>query len=422
MRVVELFAGVGGFRKGFEQAGGFEIAWFNQWEPATKVQHAYDCYLQRFHAGEGVDPNSNRDICQVSASAVPDHDLLVGGFPCQDYSVASTLDKSQGIQGKKGVLWWEIRRIVEKKRPSYLLLENVDRLLKSPASQRGRDFAIVLACLRNLGYVVEWRVLNAADHGFPQKRRRVFIFAAHERTDLATRLASTVARPDHLTTRGFFAGEFATRQDAVTSDVDVLPDCRIGRALKPISDRFRFEFQNAGIMSGGNVWTRKIYAEPEPLMPLSSVLSPCEEERYYIPDPLIDGPRGWRYMKGSKHEDRIARNGHLYRYTEGAIPFPDRTDQPGRTLLTGEGGTAPSRSNHIIRDPSTDRFRVLTPDECELMNGFPPGWTAGIPERWRYFTMGNALVVGLVERIGRRLKASLKESEPKPRKRLVQTH
>ena len=178
VRVVELFAGVGGFRLGLESASDlFETVWANQWEPGRKSQYAYDCYKERF----GENHNCiNEDIALVK-NQIPEHDLLVGGFPCQDYSVART--GAQGIQGKKGALWWEIRDVVEAKRPKYILLENVDRLLKSPAKQRGRDFGIILRCLSDLGYAIEWRVINAAEYGCAQRRRRTFIFATHESTD-----------------------------------------------------------------------------------------------------------------------------------------------------------------------------------------------------------------------------------------------
>ena len=177
INVVELFAGVGGFNLGLKSASPrYKTLWANQWEPGKKTQHAYDCYLKHF----GMETTCiNEDIAKVKHQ-VPQHDLLVGGFPCQDYSVAAT--NAKGIEGKKGVLWWEIRDILEMKKTPYLLLENVDRLIKSPASQRGRDFGIILRCLTDLGYCVQWRVINAAEYGHPQKRRRAFIFACHEST------------------------------------------------------------------------------------------------------------------------------------------------------------------------------------------------------------------------------------------------
>jgi DNA (cytosine-5)-methyltransferase 1 len=398
LRVVELFAGVGGFRLGLEAAG-HQVVWSNQWEPGKKVQWASDCYAAQF----GADGHSNQDISTVDATTIPDHDILVGGFPCQDYSVAATLDKSGGIEGKKGVLWWEIVRIVEAKRPGYLLLENVDRLLKSPARQRGRDFAIAIASLANLGYRVEWRVVNAADYGMPQRRRRVFIFAARSDTAPGKRVAAAAASQDFLTKTGFFAKAFPVRQNIVTLQGDRKPDVVLARSLTTLSKSFEFEFQNAGVMVGHKVWTRKVEAKrDEPVAALASILEQDVDGAFFIPESQL--PR-WKYMKGAKREKRVAKNGHEYEYAEGAIPFPDQLDQPARTLLTGEGGASPSRSNHIIRDPQTGKHRTLTPLECERLNGFPDDWTkaVGMPDRWRYFTMGNALVVGLIARMAEQL-------------------
>ena len=123
IRVAELFAGVGGFRLGLERASQvlhYKVVFSNQWEPNRRKQHASEVYVARF----GQEGHFNLDIATVPVKAIPDHDLLVGGFPCQDYSVASTLKNSKGLQGKKGVLWWQIHRILEQKktRPSYLLL------------------------------------------------------------------------------------------------------------------------------------------------------------------------------------------------------------------------------------------------------------------------------------------------------------
>ena len=391
LRVAELFAGVGGFRLGL-QAAGHKVVWSNQWEPGKRAQWASDCYVRRF----GPEGHLNQDICDIDATTIPDHDLLVGGFPCQDYSVAATLDKSGGIEGKKGVLWWEIVRVVREKRPPYLLLENVDRLLKSPARQRGRDFGIALASLANLGYRVEWRVLNAADHGNAQRRRRVFIFGAHERTVAGRRIARDAKCHDYLTRQGFFAGCFPVREASVSVVEDLGADVKLDRRLTVLSRGFGFDFQNSGVMVDHEVWTRKVEARRDPLVPLASKLDQTVGEEFFVAEDAIED---WRYMKGSKREERVAKNGHRYLYTEGAIPFPDHLDQPARTLLTGEGGTSPSRIKHLILDPTAKRYRVLTPTECERINGFPEGWTEGMPPRWRYFTMGNALVVGLVERM-----------------------
>ena len=192
IRVIELFAGVGGFRIGLEHASQrYKTVWNSQWEPSTKTQDASAIYQHRF----GPEGHSNVDIATVPVEDIRPGNLLVGGFPCQDYSVASTLKHSGGIEGKKGVLWWQIHRILRdsKNPPKYLFLENVDRLLKSPVKQRGRDFAIILASLSDLGYSVEWRVVNAADYGMPQRRRRTYIVAYKDGTKLAKASSKVVA-------------------------------------------------------------------------------------------------------------------------------------------------------------------------------------------------------------------------------------
>ncbi|MEA3143551.1 MAG: (cytosine-5)-methyltransferase 1, partial [Thermoplasmata archaeon] len=310
----------------------------------------------------------------------------------------------RGIKGKKGVLWWEIVRIVRAKRPPYLLLENVDRLLKSPALQRGRDFGVLLASLANLGYAVEWRVVNAADYAQPQRRRRVFIFAAQAGTPAAAVMKETGSRPSYLTKAGFFARTFPVREETATLDLPCGPDACLDRRLTRVSDHFAFEFRNAGVMVDRALWTHKVLPKGETVATMESKLDVEVEEPFFVPDNLL--PR-WRKMKGAKREERTARNGHVYEYAEGAIAFPDHIDQPARTLLTSEGGTSPSRIKHIIKHPGTERLRVLTPQECERLNGFPDGWTAGLPDHWRYFTMGNALVVGLIERMAHQLPTAL---------------
>lgn len=185
IRVAELFAGVGGFREAVESDGlrtRFSVTWSNQWEPgeakkAGKDQSANKVYIKKF----GEEGHYSDDIHLVTGTDKPlpkallNIDMLVGGFPCQDYSVAKPKNSSKGIRGPKGVLWWSIEKILRDAEPDYLLLENVDRLINSPATNRGRDFAIILKGLQQLGYIVEWRVINAAEYGFAQKRRRIFI-------------------------------------------------------------------------------------------------------------------------------------------------------------------------------------------------------------------------------------------------------
>lgn len=379
MTVAELFAGVGGFRLGLERSG-WKTLFANQWEPGKKNQWAFDCYNKHFPDSINI----NEDIATVPASEIPDHTLLVGGFPCQDYSVAQTLSNSKGIEGKKGVLWWEINRIAEAKKPKYILLENVDRLLKSPAKQRGRDFAIILSCLNSLGYTVEWRVINAADYGLQQRRRRTFIFARKNKMK---------ATPENVIKKyGMFAQGFPCVPAGQIKTVEIPTD------LLKITDSFSFLFGNAGVCQNFICTTMDVMPVYNgPCRTLGSIIQQGVDEKYYISDEAL--PK-WEYMKGAKQEKRVTRDGFEYNYSEGPIAYPDYLDRPARTMLTSEGSV--NRSSHIIRDPETGRMRILTPVECERIDGFPDNWTdTGMPERFRYFCMGNALVVQLIEIMGR---------------------
>ena len=404
-RAVELFAGVGGFRIGLERTG-WSVVLGNQWEPSTRVQHAYDCYVRHFGQSGGEDVNEDISVMLDEAEAgrrtLPPFELLVGGFPCQDYSVAKLLHQAHGIQGKKGVLWWQIHRLIEKSKPRFVFLENVDRLLKSPATQRGRDFAIMLASLSDLGYAVEWRVINAADYGHPQRRRRVLIVARRDVNPALTRGADVLYRTGVLA-RAF---EVVQPPDEVLLDGGASPDFSLKGDLVRLTESFDLgsrlsPFQNGGVMVDRAVWTRKV--EPDyhgPRKLLADVLLDESEvpEEFFIPDEQLDA---WRYLKGSKREARVHKaSGMTYSYNEGPLPFPDPLDRPARTVLTAEGGTSPSRFKHVVLTPS-GRFRRLTPVELERINEFPDGWTEGMSPGKRAFCMGNALVVGLIEQVGR---------------------
>ena len=259
--MAELFAGVGGFRVGLERSAPevFKTVWADQWEPGQKKQWAYRCYVERF----GPDHHCvNEDIASV-IDQIPEHDLLVGGFPCQDYSIART--NAEGITGKKGVLWWSIDAIVRRYRPKYVLLENVDRLLRSPARQRGRDFGIILKCLDQAGYAVEWRVINAADYGHVQRRRRTFLFACREDTRHGQQIrdeSPVCGTSAWLHQEGFFATAFPVADRSYRGSVWRHGDLGGYTDLADLSERFQMGFLNGGIMSDGRFYT-------EDLLPLS---------------------------------------------------------------------------------------------------------------------------------------------------------
>lgn len=406
IKVAELFAGVGGFRLGLEgygnplqpqfdmpAAGPFKTIWANQWEPpgTESKQFAARCYVARFGDGELVNDDINKVLDEYAAGErdIPDVDMVVGGFPCQDYSVARPLSQSSGIEGKKGVLWWDIYRFLELKKPRYAIFENVDRLLKSPARQRGRDFAIILSCLASLGYRVEWRVVNSAEYGAPQRRKRVYIYCEFGgNDDLLLRLE------DGVMAKAFPA--VIDRPDLF----DIPKEPYVASEEFGMGDKVS-KFKAAGAMVDGHVLTCGFTEEYHgPQRVLADVL--VDDSR--VPGEFFIDPESiarWEYLKGSKREERIdKKTGFTYTYSEGSMSFPDPTDKPSRTLLTGEGGTGPSRFKHVIRC-ADGRLRRLVPDELDMLQGFPAGWTdTGMTDGQRAFCMGNALVTSVPHRIG----------------------
>lgn len=414
IKVAELFAGVGGFRLGLDgyhdpehpefempAAGPFKTIWANQWEPPGTAarQFAARCYKAHF----GEDSVVNEDINAVLDKAergefeIPTVDMVVGGFPCQDYSVARPLAQAHGIEGKKGVLWWDIYRFLKLQNERsddaarYCLFENVDRLIKSPASQRGRDFAIILSCLAERGYSVEWRVVNSAEYGFSQRRKRIYIFAERNASwNLETRLT------DGVMSRAFPMEEPA--EDGIKTVYIPADPYDANEFNKAGKDR---PFLDAGCMVGNEVRTCAVVEKYNgERKTLGDVLVPTSEvpEEFFIEPAQL--PK-WEYLKGSKREERTNKSGFTYWYSEGQMAFPDSTDKPSRTILTGEGGRGASRFKHVIQCED-GRYRRLVPDELDQLQGFPKGWTnTGMTDGNRAFCMGNALVTGVPHRIGK---------------------
>lgn len=409
MNVIELFAGVGGFRIGLDRVGHdfYHTIWSNQYEPATKTQHASQTYIARF----GDEGHVNADIATVPTETIPDHDLLCGGFPCQDYSVARTLSQAAGLDGKKGVLWWQIERICREKGENaakILFLENVDRLVLSPANQRGRDFAIILQSLSDLDYVVEWRIINAADYGMPQRRRRTYILAYKKNSTIARTIHDPV---DWLERDGVFASAFPARAEGDGNGFFSILPFRLKEPhedLADITDKFNKgnklrPFSNAGLMCDGQVWTEKLLPNYSGAYSTLGDILATGDDRRYITDDFYVSPEElpqWQYLKGAKHEVRRTKEGFEFTYNEGGMAFPDPLDKPSRTIITSEGGKMASRFKHVIEDPVNHRLRRLIPLELERLDMFPDNHTIGQNDTKRAFFMGNALVCGIVTKVG----------------------
>ncbi len=417
IKVVELFAGVGGFRLGLEGwkslsstsnysekwNSPYKVIWSNQWEPSTKIQHASMVYESRWDSQN----HSNENIEEVvkDCAVIPDCDMLVGGFPCQDYSVATTLKNSKGLLGKKGVLWWSIHKILSDKvhKPKYLFLENVDRLLNSPSKQRGRDFAIILQSLNELGYIVEWRVINAADYGFPQRRRRTFILAYHHTTSIYKKIKAG-SPSQWIVDKGTIADVFPVVPAVKTTTTEF----KLEEDIVAISEGFnpsgkKTPFENTGIMIDGVVTSMKTVSNYDgDYVLLKDVVIDVKNvpKEYFIAEE--DLPK-WNYLKGAKKEIRKNATGFEYNYSEGGMIFPDPLEKASRTIITGEGGKSASRFKHVITTPKG--LRRLTPMELERLNMFPDQHTYidKMTDTKRAFFMGNALVVGVIEEIGKSL-------------------
>lgn len=401
--MVELFAGVGGFRIALEgypkrKDSDFEVVWSNQFEPRTKKQHANLVYKNRWskshHSEEDIE-----DIIENDIDAIPEHDLLVGGFPCQDFSIANR-SHNKGLEGTKGKPWWSIYEILKKKRPNYILLENVDRLLRSPSKQIGRDFAVILTCLNELGYAVEWRVINAADYGFPQRRRRVFILGYKKGSELYRKVRNAETL-NWLTKSGITAKAFPVKLHGKLK-LGMLPDT-IDDALLTFSNKDAV-FDKAGLLLDGVYCTYKVTLD---FKGKHTALGDILLDRNQIPESYFisgeDLPK-WKTVKDAKAIHRISKHtGKPYIYREGKVAFPDALDKPSRTLLTREGGNYICREKHVVCQ--NGRYRRLHPIELERLNGFPDDFTKcdGITDVQRAFFMGNALVIGVVEKLGQEL-------------------
>ncbi|WP_413825865.1 DNA (cytosine-5-)-methyltransferase [Methanobrevibacter sp. UBA337] len=414
--VVELFAGVGGFRCGLnkvqlinnevQEKGLWKFVWANQWEPSTKTQPAFECYTQRFGKSEN---NVNRDINIIDKTKIPNHNLLVGGFPCQDYSVARTISNEKGIKGKKGVLWWDIVEILEAKKPAFVLLENVDRLLRSPSKQRGRDFGVMLRSFLENEYGVQWRVINAGEYGFPQKRRRIFIFAYHKSTNYYKNMEKKSLKKI-IFNDGIFPKNFPIKNMELKNGKTSISSNEY-EDLVDMSENFEFHFYNSGVMHEGKIKTVKTEPNCEDITNLKSILEDNPvDEKYFLNEEKL---KKFTYLKGKKRIQRKRPNGETYCFSEGSIPFPEKLDIPARTMLTSEGTT--NRSTHVVKDKTSGKLRILTPIECERINMFPDNWTniqdKSMTERRRYFMMGNALVVGIIDKLGEYLEKIFEKEE-----------
>lgn len=339
LQVYSLFTGVGGFDLGLERAG-MEIV-----GQAESDQFAASVLRRHW---PNVELMSNvRDVTTVNA------DMIVGGFPCQDISVAG---KRKGLDGAKSGLWWEFYRIIETNRPQWVVIENVANLL---STNRGRDMGAIVGTLSDIGYWVEWRVLDSRYFGVPQRRRRVFIVG-------------------HLGNRS--GREILFERESGTVDSST------GADQRPTERHPRRSV--ASVDGNGSTDPAALHLTQNPITgPISPTLS--AEGRIGVMDRRL---REMATVNNETVDTLMAR------------------DYKGYSTRIDAG------DNKLITVPAAFdgwRVRKLTPLECERLQGFPDNWTAiGVNEKGREVKvsdtqrikqMGNAVTVNVIEWIGGRI-------------------
>jgi DNA (cytosine-5)-methyltransferase 1 len=269
----------------------------------------------------------------------------------------------------------------------------------------------MLKTLGDAGYAIEWRVVNAAEYGFPQRRIRVFIVAT--KVSKGRKLKS----PEEVISKtGILARALPIEKlDSPIKEVSLADE--VGQ----ISSRFNKSggsspFYSAGYYVDGTAYTIKVQAKlASNSEVLGDVIEPDSKvpKEYWVQEKRL---KEWKYLKGAKSIKRTHKgSGVTYNYAEGKMAFPDLLSNPSRTILTGEGGTTPSRFKHIIK--TKKGYRRLTPVELERLNGFPDDWTKfdasrkQVSDAKRAFFMGNALVIGLIEKVGAVIAQEIKKSK-----------
>ena len=378
MRFIELFAGVGGFRYGLTacnrqqqgdttssgcgdslggqsqqpdqptQRGDYTCVWANEWD-------RYAASIYRYHWNDST--MFEGDIRAVDPTTIPDHDLLVVGFPCQSFSIAG---KRGGFADVRGTMFFEICRIARACGTKYLLLENVKGLLNH---QGGATFQTIISTLDELGYDCQWQVLNSKNYGVPQNRERVFIIAN----------LRTEPRP-----QVFPLGE--TDSAYTGGDVANCLDANYHKGWLDHGQRTMVMAYSSS-QRENHVEHRLKLGEANTLATQSGCSSGIKSATFVG---QLVGDRDNRYWKES-----------------GIHPTLQANPQ-----------------NNI---PALNNIRRLTPTECERLQAFPDGWTqygidkqgkqVTISDTQRYKTMGNAVTTSVITAIGKVIMAHIQSEQ-----------
>jgi DNA (cytosine-5)-methyltransferase 1 len=350
MRAVELFAGIGGFRIACDSLG-IETVWANDISSSAAA-----IYQKRF----GTEQFKFGDIGNL-LDHIPDHELLTGGFPCQPFSSAG---RKLGLDDARGTLFEKIVKILEQKKPQYFVLENVKRLLSMDG---GKHFATILDALSEIGYLVEWRLLNAVNFGLPQHRERVVIIGHKDHTP-----KSYLCTPSDLS-------ELSPHQASIAANME---------HWKKIEEHGS-KFHTWGLALNGKFFHAKIdgFSEAAPKVKLKDILEPHPDELFYFTEDTLER------IKNSEEVNRFFNGVEiLYNQKGGA--------RMGYSIF-GIAGVAPTltctTSRHYERYKIGNEFRRLTPIEYARIQGFPDNHCASARTYDQYPLYGNAVPPALVK-------------------------
>ena len=368
LTAVELFAGIGGFHLGLAGAN-IQTIWANDInELCCKV------YQSNF----GSYSITLGDINEIPISNIPEHDILTAGFPCQPFSSAG---KKLGVRDIRGTLFERIVEIVDQKQPTYFFLENVKRLL---TMESGYHFRLILNALSELGYFIEWRIVNPLQFGIPQNRDRVFIFG--------TKLNSTNITPLALETLSVFltdSDKFSFTQSEEKLEKYMLPII----SIKSKNDSWGIAYKN-------KMYTQHLSALPN-IQPRKRLKDILQDESIVAPEFYFTADT-WERIKQSKAVNRYCNEVEILYNQDGGARL-------GYTIF-GTNGVAStltaSTSRHYERYQVDDKFRRLTNIEYARLMGFPDDWCRIARIYDQYALFGNAIVPACVEwvcqRIGKR--------------------
>ena len=384
MKFGSLFSGVGGFDLGFERAG-MECVWQVEFDKACQ-----SVLKKHFEKAELFD-----DVRTVGKHNLEPVDVICGGFPCQDVSIAG---KRAGLAGERSGLWSEFARIIDELEPKWVVIENVPGLL---SSNRGRDFATVIRWLAERRYGVAWRILDSQYFGVAQRRRRVFIVASFGNGNASeilferegVRWNTEKGRKTGEGTAGTVEGGSSKCHSDVTSgqqDANVVVGALQARDYKGVGNQYVNEGKVITMSSG--------QANAEILSERRTSLTGLHEQ------PIVAlNDQGGSQMSVTENVSAKLRSQEHGHQPIVASTFTIRTGKAGGGkgyLGVDDGSMTLGGQPQWV---ASESVRRLTPTECERLQGFPDGWTDGQADSHRYKQMGNAVTVNVAEWIGKRI-------------------